>query len=145
MTKEKLAQLLDVEYEDGKFVYTCYGFDDVLSKNDYSTEIAILSGEYDNYNTWDAEVEYHWDDYDEETLKDIIEYCVKNKLELYDEIMTNENTILENGDIYFMHPDGDHMKLVDELDELVYSSEAEYLSANEERIESCGFNRIASE
>ena len=51
------------------------------------TEITILNGEldwepnvYSNYTAND--IKYHWDDYNEETLKEIINFCIKKELSL---------------------------------------------------------------
>lgn len=114
---EELAKLMDIKYENNSFWLVIDDFDDILHK-DYEFEINVLShkSEVDwwSYGDWyDNNIDvYYWKDYNEETLKSIIEYCIKEGIEYEDDVMTEENLILKDGDVYF-----NDTKLVDILDE----------------------------
>jgi len=114
ITTEKFADLMDIEYIDNEFWMVFDGFDDVLSNKIYETEIKTLSGEMDweGGNYYDADVKSYWGDYDETTLKRLIEFCVDKGIEINDELMTKENTIIKDKDIYF-----NDKKLVDFIDD----------------------------
>ena len=116
ITKEHFAKHMDIEFEDkntkdpfrDSFYIIVDGFDDVLNDN-HDTEIKMLDGNYEDWNYdnyYDVDVSQYWDDYTEKTLKNILVYCITNKLEIEDEdgemiVMTAENTTFKNGDIYF--------------------------------------------
>lgn len=113
ITPEIFADKMDVKYIDKNFWLVVDGFDDILSK-EYESEIKILDWDDDwwtNSDWYENDISYHWDDYTEDTLKEIIKYCIDNGIEVDDELMDESNTILKNGDIYF-----NDEKLVDMID-----------------------------
>lgn len=114
ITKEQFADFMDVEYRDGNYWYICNDFSDILSEK-YEMEISILNADGERFvsDYYDAGIEYHWDYYNEETLQAIIDFCIKNSLEIDGELMTDKNTILKDGDIYFISEEGDSQKLND--------------------------------
>lgn len=110
ITKEQFAKKMDVIYENEHYWLITDSFEDLLSKN-YKYEARILDGEEDIHNDsyYDNDIDtYYWDNFDEETLKSIIEYCNKNNLEVdienndgeYETIELKDNLILKDGDIY---------------------------------------------
>jgi hypothetical protein len=132
ITNEEFAKLMDIEYLDNNFWLVINKFDDILSDK-YSTEIKVLdhdddwwsSGDYYENNDIDS---YYWHHYTEETLKEIIDYCVNNDIEIENEntdeyeLMTTENTYLKpdkkgKQDIYFKFEDGNEVELSSLLDE----------------------------
>jgi len=102
LTNEEFAKLMGVEFNDNSFWLVCDNFDDILSNN-YSFEIDILNGTFDwqPSDFYDVAIEPYWDDYTEKTLERIIKFCVNKGFEIDGELMTNENTNLIDGDIYF--------------------------------------------
>lgn len=133
ITNEEFANYMDVEYDktEDKFWLVIDSFGDILSK-EYETEIGILGQDddwwhgSDYYENTDID-SYYWHRYTEDTLKDIIEYCIKKGIEIEDEdgeeyeLMTNENTYLKpdkNGkqDIYFKYENEDEVELSSLLD-----------------------------
>jgi len=121
LTNEEFAKYMDVEYKEKKFWLVVDDFSDILSKDKYFTEIQMLDGNIDTWNDIYSEYSandittYHWDDYDEKTLKEIKKFCIKNE-ELDDEEFTEDNLEIKNGDIYFK--DELLSDRLDELDEL---------------------------
>jgi len=117
ISNEIFAKLMDVEYEDKDFWIVCDNFDDVLSK-EYETEIEILDGnlDWEPGETYDVELYYHWNSFTEETLKDIVKFCIDKGFEIDDELMTEENTIFKDGDIYFIGSD-DEKRIYDLLND----------------------------
>jgi len=121
ISDEQFAKLMDIEYKDGKFWMVFNNFEDMLSSN-YKFEANLLDGDldwepsfYSDYTSNEIQ-NYYWDEYSEKTLERIIKFCVDNELEIDDEILTYENTILKDEDIYF----NDELlsDYLDELDEL---------------------------
>ena len=100
---KKFEKYMDIEFKDNKLYIVCDGFDDIFS-NGYDTEIGILTGELDwmSYDSYDNDIGmYYWSDYNEDTIKDIYAFCIKKGLDIEDEVMTEDNTKIENGDILF--------------------------------------------
>lgn len=122
ITDEEFAKYMDVEFNEDKFWIIIDSFDEILSDKKYSTEIEILSGDRDwqgsdYYDNCDIE-SYYWSDYTEDTLKEIIKFCTDKGIEINEELMTDENTILKNGDIYFKFDEAEEdVKLSSLLDE----------------------------
>ena len=115
ITNEIFADKMDVEFIDGYFWTIVNDFSDILSEKKYSTQIKILNWDDDCWqysSSYDADVSYNWDYYTEETLKEIMEYCFKKGIEIDDELMDENNTILKNGKVYF-----NDQELVDLIDE----------------------------
>lgn len=121
ITDELFANKMDVAVIDKHIYLIADSFDDILGK-DYETEISILDWDDDwwtpSYCDYDAEVSYNWQHYDENTLKSIMEYCFKNGLEIDDEEMTEENTILKDGKLYFNDKELNDLIYEDSLEEL---------------------------
>lgn len=130
ITKEQFAKKMNVIYENDHYWLIIDSFKDLLS-NKYEDEAKILDGDdIDlNNNYYDNDIYYYyWDDFDEETLKSIIEYCSKNNLEVdietddgeYKTIELKDNLILKDGDIYIDDKEFDNLseyrlrKLIDE-------------------------------
>lgn len=106
ITNEQFARFMDITYEDNKFWMVFDSFYHMLP-SEYEFEVSILDGEpdwepsfYSEYSIHDIK-NYYWDDYTEKTLKEIIKFCIKKGFEIDDELMTEENTIFKDGDIYF--------------------------------------------
>lgn len=121
ITIEKLAELLDCEYEDGQFTITIDSFSDILNDNKYSYEIEILDQTIDyepHYSDYDADVKYHWDEYDEDTLQSIVEFCIDKKLEYDEVLMTSGNTKVIDGKAYFNDDEIEDLIDDDDLEEL---------------------------
>lgn len=115
ISDEYFCKLMDIEIINGDTYLVLNDFDDILSKN-YEFEIQILNGEYD-YNPSDNygyDISTWWYYYNEETKKAMIKYCIDNELEIYDELLTDENLIFKNGDIYFN--DEKFVKHIDDRD-----------------------------
>jgi len=121
ITGEQFAKHMDVEYIDVHFYIVADSFDDILSK-DYETEISALDWDDDWWNNYseyyDADVPSYWRDYTDETLKEIIKFCIKNKIEIEGELMDENNTLMKNGKVYFKDTELVDMIGDDELDEL---------------------------
>lgn len=102
INNEQFGKYMEIEFKDDKIYLVTDDFSDILGK-DYDTEISILNGESDSYtgNIYDNDVSNYWNDYDEDTIKSIYDYCIKNELEIEGEVITKENTKIENGDIFF--------------------------------------------
>jgi len=133
ITNEEFAKLMDVEYKEDKFWLVIDSFDNILSDK-YETEIKILNQNDDN-EWWDvcnyyevSDIEsYYWSIYTEDTLKNIIKYCIDNGIEIEnedgkDELMTDENTYLKQdkkgiNDIYFKYENGEEVNLSSLLDD----------------------------
>ncbi len=127
ITDEVFSKEMCVEIEDKKFYTTVDDFDDVLNNSKYETEIKVLSSNDDSwweqYSTYDNNIKaYFWNDYTEETLKEIMKFCFKKGIEVevddeY-ELMDENNTFLKNGELYFK--DQELVDLIDddEFDEL---------------------------
>ena len=125
ITNEMFAKKMDVEYIDGYFWTIIDDFSYILSEKHYETEISILNGDYDDWqhSSWyDADISYNWDEYTEETLKEIMEFCFRKGIEIEQdeeyELMDKNNTFLKNGKLYFK--DQELVELIDddELSEL---------------------------
>lgn len=131
ITNEEFAKLMDVEYNEDNFWLVINSFDDILSSK-YETEIKVLDQDDDWWNSSDYyennDIDsYYWHRYTEDTLKEIIEFCVNQGIEIEnedgdDELMTNENTYLipdKKGkqNIYFKYENGDEVELSSLLDE----------------------------
>lgn len=119
LTNEQFADAMDVEYEDGDFWLIENSFESFLPDK-YETAANILDGETDwepyFYDTSAHDIAtYHWGDYNEKTLKAIIKFCDEKGIEVDDELITTENTILKDGDIYFN--DKKLNELIDEYDD----------------------------
>jgi hypothetical protein len=110
ITKDQFAKKMGVIYENKHYWLITHNFEDLLPSK-YETEAKILDGNYDfeSYDFYDYNIDnYFWGDFNEETLKSIIEYCNKNNLEVdiendegnYETIELKNNLILKNGDIY---------------------------------------------
>lgn len=104
LSNDKLSKLLNYEYIDDEIYIIIDSFEEILNKTDYDFEIEILDHDYPdnlyNFDTYDTSIElYIWDDYNEETLKDIIKYCIDNGLEYEGEELTEENIKIVNGKI----------------------------------------------
>lgn len=123
ISNEIFADNMDAEYEDGKFWLVFGGFYDIIDDFPASILDSTYDWDYgsysDSYSIDDIKT-YYWDEYDEKTLQEIINYCVKNEIELDDTIMTNENTIIEDGDIYFNDELFTDYLEEDELDDFVF-------------------------
>ena len=122
ITYEQFCNYMDVEYIDGKVYLVIESFDDILS-NKYEYEIEALDGDvdwgdryYDNY--WENDVKSYWSDYTEETLKEIMAFCFKKGIEIEDELMDENNTVLKNGKLFFNDQELDELIDDDEFDEL---------------------------
>ena len=105
VTDEQFSKYMGIELVNNEIWIVCDGFSDILNA-EYETEIKILDGDeewWTSGDSYDNNVSEYWDRYTEETLKDIMEYCFKNGIEVGEdeEKMTEENTKLENGDILF--------------------------------------------
>lgn len=122
ITNEQFYDYMNADYIDGNVYLIVDSFDDVLSSK-YETEIKALDwGDTwwnDNYSyDYDADVSGHWNDYTEETLKEIMEYCFRNEIEIEGELMDKNNTVLKNGKLYFNDQELDDLIDDDDLDEL---------------------------
>lgn len=114
ITKEQFAKYLGLKYEDDNFWLVVDSFDDVLSDSKYEFEIKILDGEFENYGNdfyKIEDVDYYFRYYNEETLNDIIKYCIDKGLEVDEELITDENISLRNGEIFV-----NNIKLKDVID-----------------------------
>jgi len=113
ITNEQFGKFMDVEIIDKKIWLVCDGFGDILDK-DCDSAIKILDGEMDwqPSDYYDADISGYWNDYTDDTLKEIIKYCVKNKIKIGKKTMTNKNTILKDNNIYF-----NDIKLIDLIGE----------------------------
>lgn len=115
ITKDQFAKHMDIEFENNSKEDPLYdsfhiivdSFDDVLSDK-HDIEIKLLDGNFEdsNYgNFYKVDVDQYWGDYTEKTLKIIMNYCIENKLEIEVEdnmvVMTSENTIFKNDNVYF--------------------------------------------
>lgn len=121
LSDELFAKYMGIKYEDSKFWMVVSDFSDIIEERVGE----ILNGEYDwdydfhnEYTASDIET-YYWDDYNEETLKDIIKWCVTHEIELDDVLMTEDNTILKDKDIYFNNKLLRKYLKEDDLDELI--------------------------
>lgn len=112
------AKHMDIEIIDDKMCLVVNNFGDVLSKKDYETEIAILDGEDETWGTsyYDVDIDDYSGDYNEDTLKAILDNCIKNEYEIDDEVITAENTKIVDSVIYFK--DEELLDYIDELDDL---------------------------
>lgn len=120
ISSDKFCELMECEYKDGYFYLTFDHFEDFLN-NEYEIEARMLDGEYDWYHDryYDADVEYYWSYYTEETLKKIIKFCDVKGLEYNEELMTKENMkIKENGKLYFNDEEVEKIIREDDLEEL---------------------------
>lgn len=101
------------EYKNGNYYLIFDNFDDILGSK-YETEIDFLNGEVDwNPSSWyKVDVETYWRDYTENTLKEIAKYCIDKGLEIDDELMTEENTKIIDGKLFF-----NNINLKDLIDE----------------------------
>jgi len=105
---EKFAKDMDLGLENNKLYLVVSSFSDLLNTNDYEQKQAaeILDGEYDWEfgNTYESDIP--WSDYDIETLKEIINFCVTKKLSINDDendcqtFITIKNTKIIKGDIW---------------------------------------------
>lgn len=113
ITNEEFAKYMNLDYKDGSFWIVADSFDDILSKK-YEFEIKILDGDYldYNYDFYKLDVSDYFYYYDEDTLKAIIDYCIKNNLEFDDEVITEENITIKDGKIYV-----NDIKLEDVIDD----------------------------
>ena len=102
ISDEEFARLMEIVYEDDNFWLVSDDFSDLLSDK-YSLEAELLNGEFDwtPGEFYEVDVEDFWSMYDTKTLQEIIDCCIKNEYELEGELMTKENTKLEDDDIYF--------------------------------------------
>jgi len=103
ITMEKLGDILDFDYKDKNFILTFNDFNEILSDK-YSFEIKVLDqdNDFDRYTDYyEADVKYNWSNYDNDTLTEIIKYCIDNGLEFDEELMTEENTKIIDGKAYF--------------------------------------------
>ena len=103
ITDEKFARYMEINYEDKTFWLIADDFEKLLSEN-YEFEARVLDGSDDwwqHYDYYDVNVVPHWRDYTEETLKRIIKFCITKGIEINGELMTDENTKFNDGDIYF--------------------------------------------
>lgn len=93
---------IDILIEDNNLYLICDDFDDILS-TDYKTEFKILTGDYDWMNNFYGgyDPNEYWYIYNQETLESIINFCIKKGIEIDEELITKENTKIENGEIYF--------------------------------------------
>jgi len=117
ITKEQFAKVMELEVdEDGEFWMEFNDFEDALP-SDFDFEAKVLNG--DMWEDWQRSDYYDYDfsfnDFSEETLKSVIEYCDKNdcSIDVDDEdiFLTKDNLRIENGNIYFGDEDLDeHMK-----------------------------------
>lgn len=118
ITPEQFADHMDIECINDRFYLIVDSFDEVLSKKDYETEISALDWDDDWWNDgdyYDANIGlYHWSDYTEETLKEIMNFCFRQGLIIDDEEMDENNTILKNGKVYFK--DQELVDLIDDYD-----------------------------
>jgi hypothetical protein len=103
ISDDVFAKYMDVKIVDNDIYLVARNFGDILSEKKYETEIAILDGETEPWDTnyYDADIDYHEDKYTDDTLQAIIDHCVKNGLEIEDELITNENTKIVDSTIYF--------------------------------------------
>jgi len=115
ITDEKFCKHMNVEYINKHFYMIIDSFDDILDK-EYITEIKALNWDDDWWNSgdyyYDSNVSYHWNNYTEDTLKEIMSFCFRKKLEIEGEEMNKSNTIFKNEDVYF-----NDQKLVDLIDD----------------------------
>jgi hypothetical protein len=111
---DTFANYMDIKFIDDKMCLVVNNFSDVLSKKDYETEIIILNGEDDPWETeyYDVDIDNYFSDYSDDTLQAIIDYCIKNDLEIEDEAITTENTKIVESTIYFKDKE-----LLDYIDE----------------------------
>jgi hypothetical protein len=111
---DTFANYMDIKFIDDKMCLVVNNFSDVLSKKDYETEIKILDGEDDPWETdyYDVDIDNYFSDYSDDTLQAIIDYCIKNDLEIEDEAITTENTKIVESTIYFKDKE-----LLDYIDE----------------------------
>lgn len=131
ITNEEFAKLMDIEYYDNNYWLIVDSFDSILSDK-YETEIKVLDQDDDWWNSSDYyennDIDsYYWHRYTEDTLKEIIEFCVNQGIEIEngdgdDELMTDENTYLapdkhDKQNIYFKYENGDEVELSSLLDE----------------------------
>ena len=116
VTDEQFCKHMNVEYVDKQFYMIVDSFDDILS-SEYETEIKALDWDDDwwgnnDYYYYDADVSSYWNDYTEETLKEIMKFCFKNGIVIDEEEMNENNTTLKNGKLFF-----NNQKLVDLIDD----------------------------
>lgn len=103
---DKFEKLMNVKIENNRIYIICNDFGDILN-SDYDVEIDILNGELDSHWSYYEYYDYYrnggscWDDYNKETLKAIFDFCIKNECDIDGEIMTEENTKIENNDVLF--------------------------------------------
>ena len=114
ITKEQFAKYLGLKYENDNFWLVVDSFDDVLSDSKYEFEIKILDNEFEDYGNdfYNIEdIDYYFRYYDEKTLYSIIQYCIDKGLEVDEELITDENISLRNGEIFV-----NNIKLKDVID-----------------------------
>jgi hypothetical protein len=118
ITVEEFAKHMNVECIDNNFYMIVDSFDKVLS-DDYKSEISALDWDDDWWSKdWNSDSYYNdsykqwWDDYTEDTLKEIMKYCFKHGFVIEDDEMNENNTVLKNGKLYF-----NDQELVDLIDE----------------------------
>lgn len=99
----KFSKLMEIEFKDDKLYIVCDNFYDILNMTKYKTIIEILNGDFDwdFYDSYENAVGLYWSDYNEDTMKAIYDFCIKKKLEIEGEVMTEENTKLEKNDVLF--------------------------------------------
>jgi hypothetical protein len=120
LSNEKFGKFMGLEYEDKDFWLVESSFCDILNE----PICEILDGDYDwnydvysDYSTNDIQ-NYYWRDYTVETLKDIIDFCIRRKLEINVEEITKSNTIIKDNDIYFNDKKFVNYLKEDDLEEL---------------------------
>lgn len=108
ITDKEFCEYMDIELEDNSIWIVCDDFGSILNGRKYSTEIKVLDNDDDWWNDtsyYKNDIEDYWNKYDEKTLKEIIDFCIKNEIEIEvdnnKELITKENTIVKDGDIYF--------------------------------------------
>lgn len=111
LTSGEFAKMMEIEYEDNEFWIVAESFEDIIGE---CTEAEILDSNLKWYHSdyYHVNVSDFWLDYTKETLKAIIDFCIKKGFEINDVLMTSENLKLIDGDIYF-----NDTKLIDLIDE----------------------------
>ena len=123
ISEQKFADVMDLEVEDGDFWMVFDDFEDVLP-NDFEFEAKVLDGRI--WEDWNGSGYYDYDidlsDFSEETLKVIVNYCDKNGCEIDTEdgelLLTKDNMIIKNGNIYVGDENLDEHMKDDGMDEL---------------------------
>jgi len=152
ISNEKFADLMDIYYIDGKFWMLFDSFKDMLQEK-YETEADILDGElewYPNsyYDIDSSSFEDYWDNYNEETLQEIIKYCDKHGEEIETDdgetiLITKENTKIINGDI-FINGDIRLYDFIDELSDLRQTINNGILNAQDSADQSKVYNTVVN-